>query len=414
MKTKLLFLMLALSMTACSTIQAQSNLPRSKEATFRETYNVSQVAIIAKGIGNDVSEAEKDAKKAAVYFVLYSGGNVGPVLRDAKEKKAFEAQQEEFFKQENVEKYVPFMGNDIISRIKQGDGTIKVEKLIRVEKQQLINDLASKGILTTRDEAEKAAGRPVIMVLPTVAKGEDPLQAVSDDANLRQAASVIESFLTARLYDVEVPEQKDFLKELKDMKLQLGGAEEDLSYKLAMSIGSDVYINYSVDIQNMAANTNKAMVTCRAYETTTAKLLGTETGYSPARPNVPDGALIEEAMNSAIEKVLANIDAYLKKDLSRGQQYKIIFTIKGSFSDADKLGDAVDDALKEITNERKEITSTGKTIDFTVWQNKYDGTRSFFRDLETKLKENEDFQSQKAKLKRIQNNRKLLLLSIEK
>jgi len=43
----------------------------------------------------------------------------------------------------------------------------------------------------------------------------------------------------------------------------------------------------------------KAVVAARAYETTTARLLGTETGYS-GEYAVPEEAVVEEAIKGAI------------------------------------------------------------------------------------------------------------------
>jgi hypothetical protein len=71
------------------------------------------------------------------------------------------------------------------------------------------------------------------------------------------------------------------LDELIKSHLLIKGQEEDEAYGLALTIGSDVYITYTINIsENYVAgqHLNKAIVGVRAFETTTARLLGTETG----------------------------------------------------------------------------------------------------------------------------------------
>jgi hypothetical protein len=70
--------------------------------------------------------------------------------------------------------------------------------------------------------------------------------------------------------------------------------------------------------------------------------LGTETGYSPERVGVPDAALIEEAMNFAIDRVLSRINAYWKDDISTGSSIQGDFpNHRASFEDPDELTDAL-------------------------------------------------------------------------
>ena len=69
------------------TVSAQGNLPISREATFIEANGPSEVLLRAKGIGGvkgfwgfneeeSLKKAEMDARKAAVYFVLYGGAGL--------------------------------------------------------------------------------------------------------------------------------------------------------------------------------------------------------------------------------------------------------------------------------------------------------------------------------------------------
>ncbi|MCL4509755.1 MAG: DUF6175 family protein [Bacteroidetes bacterium] len=387
----------------------QGNLPVSRQATFIETYSPTEIALKATGIGPNVDAAEQDAKKAAVYFVLYD--MTDPVLQTQREKSSFEEIQQTFFDSKNIEQYITFFGNEVIARVKTKDG-VKVDKLVRINKEKLTQDLASQGIIASRERLSASIGNPFIMVLPEAPKGTSPIDLLQKDPNVKKGAEVIESFLTARKYDVQVPEQMQNISELSSAQAGLKGVEDDIAYQLALSIGADVYITYNVQVEQGTYG-KKGVVGCRAYETTTARLLGTETGYSPERPNVSDAAVIEEAMNDAVDKVLSRISAYWKDDIARGQQYKLIFKITGKFEDPYVISDAVDEVLKGLTNQRKQIAVTEKTVDYIVWQKNVENTSRFFRELSKAFDSNKDLKDAGAKLKRINLNRKLMLMSIE-
>jgi hypothetical protein len=229
---------------------------------------------------------------------------------------------------------------------------------------------------------------------------------------LKKGAEVIESYLTSRKYEVQVPEQAENLNELASAQAGTKGVEEDVSYMLALSIGSDVYITYNVTIESGGMGSKRAVVGCRAYETTTARLLGTETGYSRNLVNAPDAAVVEEAMKDAIDKVLARINAYWKEDLKNGQQYKVLFKITGKFEDAYVISDAIDETLKGLTTKRKQNVVTEKTVDYIIWQNKFENTSKFFRELTKKLEQNNEFKDTGAKLKRLNVNRKMIMIEV--
>jgi hypothetical protein len=402
----LLFLLILFN-ASCTALLAQ--LPTSREATFVETYSAAEVSIKAKGIGNEVTDAESDAQKSAIYFVLFGGTD--PLLQNTDEIAQFEKVKADIFDTRNLNKYIAFMGTEILSRVRIGDG-VKVEKFIRVNKERLTQDLVAKGVIASRADLKEASGNPIVMVLPEVAKGYSPIQILQTDPNAKKAAEVIESYLTARKYDVEVPEQKQNLNELAEAQAGLKGVEQDMAYQLALSVGADVYITFTVQIEKGSFG-NKAAVGCRAYETTTARLLGTETGYSPERPSTSTAALIEEAMNGAVDKTLSRINAYWKEDINRGVQYKLIFKLKGDYKESFAISDAVEETLTKFASKSKPGAVGDRTFDYVVWHKEHDTSTKLFRALSKELDATPTFRKNNAKLKRISVNRKLLLLSID-
>lgn len=407
-KTILSLLILSLALPIA---YAQKNLPVSKEATFIESYSPTEVTIRASGIGKDNKEAELDGRRSAVYFVLI--GATDPILQTPEEKKAFEAIQDEIFDAKNISKYISFESTEYESRVRLADKRIKITKVYRVNKKLLTDDLIARNVIKPKEEITEAIGLPFIMVVPEAPKGVSPIDLLRSDRLLKKGAEVIESYLTARKYDVQVPEQMETLSELAQAQAGLKGIEEDYAYQLALAIGSDVYITYNVKVEERNIGTTrvrKAVVAARAYETTTARLLGTETGYSREYP-APEEAVVEEAMNDAIDKVLSRIMAYWKDDISRGLQFKLLFRITGNFDEDthDEVLMATESALKKLCNRSKQNVVTDQTMDYIVWVDpkKYNSPLALYRDIRKEIEA-----SVPVKVKRINANRKLLILEI--
>ena len=390
----------------------KSNLPVSKEASLFEVYSSSEWTIKATGIGKKNKDAEADARKAALYFVLFGGTD--PILRTEEDRRKFEPIQEQMFEPSNVAKYISWEARGYLDRRRTSDKKVKLTKLIRINVKMLKEDLAAKGIIKLARDLAQEVGLPMIMVIPEVPKGENPIEHLSSDPMAKHAARVIESYLTARQYEVVVPEQMEALQALSEAQESLKGFEEDYSYQLALSIGSDVYITYSTDIKTRtigSSTVRKAIVSVRAYETTTARLLGTETGYSVERPS-PEEAVLEEAINDAVDKVLSRINAYWNEDLKRGVQYKLIVRIGEDF-DEDEVEDisfAISDLIDRFCNYSKENVVTESTLDYLVWakMDKFEKSSKLYRAMRKAFPQ--EFED--GKLRRININRKLILLKV--
>jgi hypothetical protein len=405
------FLCLVFIVLFSTVSNSQKNLPISREATFLESYSPTEVTIRASGIGKNNAQAELDGRRSAVYFVLI--GSTDPILQTNEERKAFEKIQDEIFDENNIKRYISFETTEYEQRVKLSDGRVKITKVYRVNKKLLTDDLIARNVIKPKEEITEAIGLPFIMVVPEAPKGVSPVDLLRSDRLLKKGAEVIESYLTARKYDVQVPEQMETLSELAQAQAGLKGVEEDYAYQLALAIGSDVYITYNVKVEKRYVGSTeyrKAVVAARAYETTTARLLGTETGYS-GEYAVPEEAVVEEAMNDAIDKVLSRIMAYWKEDLTRGLQFKLIFRITGNFDEEthDEILLATEQVLKKVCNRTKQNVVTDQTLDYIVWVNpqKYNSPLALFRDIRSGIESQVP-----VKVRRISANRKMLILEI--
>ena len=404
-----------------------SQSPTAKQAFLVETVSSSEVLIEATGIYNGVGKRDRhkkkdtkknglgraleDAKRTAIYFLLFSGTD--PLLKDQEDQNNFQTHASYFYNIKNISNYVTYEDSKLIKKININGGKgLKIVKRYKINKEILRNDLEIKNVIKAKSDLISQLGNPVILVLPSVKKGESPINILLKNSTYRHAASVIESYLTSRQYDVVVPEQMEALETLNTAQLELGDREDDYSYQLALSVGSDIYIEFSGVEEKAGYGTNKYAANVRAYETTTSRLLGTETGYSQARK----GELmlcVEEAMNDAVDKVLARITSYWNEDLSQGVQYKLVLNMASDFDEEqiEEIQFVLIDVIENMTNKSKENILTSQTMDYNIWcdPREYNKSSKVYRNLKESFK-NEDIE---GTISKININRKMILLKVD-
>ena len=406
---------------------AQGNLPSSRQATFVEAVTANEVLIKAKGVGGasgffgfkeeeSVKLAETDARRSAVYFVLYGGAGLDGLVKSDEEKRKFAPLEQEFFAESNVQKFIAWEANNFDSRVKLAGGEkIRVEKQFRINRAAMMQYLVDRRVIEKLEDLTEELGLPTLMALPEVKSGMNPMEELRSNAILKQGASVIESYLTQKKYNVIAPEQAAQIYEQQKAQLSIKGHEEDLSYMIALSVGSDIYVSYTITVDTRkvgSSDVRKASVSVRAYETTTARLLGVETGYSEESA-APAAALVEAAVTNALNNVISRINSYWQEDLKNGVQYKIIFSITGEFDEDTRydIADAAAKTLKKIAGRTKENVVSDNTIDYLAWIQDKDlqSPSSLFRELRREFGNN----FSQGKLKQITLNRKLIVVGVE-
>ncbi|HAP35569.1 MAG TPA: hypothetical protein DCQ28_06345, partial [Bacteroidetes bacterium] len=187
---------------------SQGNLPDSRQATFIEAVTADEVLIKSKGIGGksglfgfkeeeSVKLAEIDARKAAVYLVVYGGAGLDGLVRSDEEKRKFAPVEQELFATDNVQKFVAWEANSFESRVKLAGGEkIRVEKQFRINRAAVMNYLVDRRVIAKLEDVTDEIGLPTLMALPEVKSGQNPLDELRSNAVLKQGASVIESYLT--------------------------------------------------------------------------------------------------------------------------------------------------------------------------------------------------------------------------
>ncbi len=396
------------------------NLPVSRQARLKESVSANEVDLYAVGIAGGSKKYRQtaaliDARKSAVYYVLYAGSD--PILRSESEKLKFKQYEQGFFEFANIQKFISYENPEFTDRVAIDKKTrLKVEKVIRVNVGRLKEDLSLLGVIETTRAIVDDIGWPNIMVIPEAPSGGDPLKMLADNPAVAQAAASIESYLTSRRYDAIVPQQNAMLGDMVSQMAKLEGIADDPQYKLALTLGSDVYITYKIDVttrQLGGTTVAKATTAVRAFETATARLLGTETGYSQERPE-PPAVVVEEAVKDAIDKVLNRIDGYWKDDRTRGLQYRLVVKVVGDFDQQTRndFTNRIADYLDNNCAQTKENVLSASTLDFLVWakRDQFDKSRKLADALATSF--NNAFKG--GELFQVTVNRKLILLELKK
>ena len=201
--------------------------------------------------------------------------------------------------------------------------------------------------------------RPVLMVLPAKNASENFAKAAMEGIN---------EYLTEKGYEVRSLEGSEDLSNLIQMQGDISGNGDDLSYVAGLALGADVYIKFSGAIKN-------GMITSEisAYETSTARLLGTKTSsvqdHGSAKEN--QRYLIHSAAQKAMPALERTIHSYWSDDLKKGVQYKVVMRIGDRFNGT-TLEDLQDQGISALRNHFKSVkvnAMTEKTIDLVVYTN---------------------------------------------
>lgn len=419
-------LLLIVSCQSSQTIDPNSlrnsrDIPLSRRGSILEVVSPSEIMVEAYGEyygqGSSMRDQRKDvdkqgsdaalldARRTAIYLLLFAGSD--PLLSTERERLLFDQHSMYFYAPENLRRYITYEETLFASRLLFEEGTaIRVSKRFTIHKDRLIADLTERNIIAGKTVLLETVGNPILMVLPDAISGQSPISVLTEDMVARQSATVIQSYLTSKGYEVVVPEQSAEISQLITAQ-----QATDYAYQLALSIGSDIYLTFSGYTEAGGYGTKRYVASLSAFETTTGRLLGSETGYSKERTG-DDMVSVEEALNAAIDKVITRIMNYWKTDMLQGIQYKVILALPEQLDayDSEMLQMSFLQAISDISLSSRELIITDQTIDCLIWvdPNEYDRALSVY----LALQEAFNRYGTGATLTRSSLNRKLLQLAI--
>ncbi len=222
---------------------------------------------------------------------------------------------------------------------------------------------------TARVSSYTEASRPILMALPAnSSKGSSPASVVASNPFARAAMEGINEYLTERGYEVRSLDGSEDLSNLIQMQGDISDNGDDMSYVAGLALGADVYIKFSGSIRN-----HMVTVELSAYETSTARLLGSKTGTVQDHGSSSDNQryLVHSAAKKALPALEKTIQSYWNEDLKKGTQYKVVMRIGSQFSGS-SLEDLQDQSVSSLRKAFKSVkvnSMTEKTIDLIVYAN---------------------------------------------
>ena len=426
MKHKTSFIIIFFLLSAKQTVFSQYPLSREVKVVEQVSFNEIMVESVGiyKGIGKNDRKIKKDVKKqglekaildskrASVYFLLFNSNN--SILQTDFEQSKFKEFSMFFFDINKIDEFISFEEKKLKKRISIDNGKgLKIVKRFIINTNVLKSELISKNIISEIEEVISKIGNPFLMVIPRKKEGEYNIDQSSSNELASHATAVIQNFLISNNYEVTVPDQSKVLGDIN--YIQSDVKFEDMAYQLALSIGSDIYIDFEGSLEDAGYNTKRYSINLRAYETTTARLLGSDTGYSQGRFS-DHKVSVEEAVNDAISKILSKISLHWKKDLNNGIQYKLVISFADSKFEEKQIENmqfALMDIIDLVSVKSKENIITKKKLDYILWcdPDSYDRSTKVYRSIKSKFIKQYDTEFAEVNKKSI--NRKFISLKID-
>lgn len=265
------------------------------------------------------------------------------------------------------------------------------------------------GVTMSYEASSAMENAPTIMVMPAKSgKGLSELAVVNSNPLSKSMMEAINSYLTQKHYEVRSLEGQSQLDDVIKMQNDIANTDDDLSYLASLALGADIYIKYSG-----SANTDNVTIEVSAYETSTARLLGSQTAEVKNNGHV-DQANLRANVQSAARKAMPGLEkkilAYWEDDLKKGAQYKVVMNLKGEYSDSqiEDLHDFVVKNLRQAFNSVTVNVLTGKTIDLVVYADpgKFVDSQDVYSQIRQQLKA-------MAESRKINVTKKLILMDLQ-
>ncbi len=284
--------------------------PFSRQVIFVESTGTGTSVVRATGKGCTVEQATLDAKRAAIWYLVYSGDK--PIVKTAAERQKAKPVVDQMLM--NPDLYIRYQ-SDVKDKRYEGPYVL-LTYIFQVDVGAITQKLVEAGVIASVEEVAEEVGLPTIAVIPER----------YDAPGIRTAVTVFQEYLQDRDFEVFVAEQNTAVDEIVKKVMRLEG-NVDPHYALALQLGSDVYVKVNVNIgkeYRFGRTFKKASVSVTAFETATGKQIGATTGYSPSRDIPGVDALVQEAANDAADKITSQIKKSWIKQAKKGKPFKVV------------------------------------------------------------------------------------------
>lgn len=333
------------------------NGPVSRICRYEGASRGESVLLQCQGIGSNHTSAVIDAKKAASWYVA------SRVLKSAQDRERFGSVERSFYS-----RYNSFL-NDVrpdkeIRLDDEGRAVVRVR--LQVNRNEVMKFLKDFGVIENATPDVKVGKPSIGVAIRWKVKTKDPAW----NELARNAAS---EFLTERGYnavDTSTGVKKMNALELRVVKSQNLPMDEE--YRASLMMGADIMIEVTVWNQSKG-NTTKGAAAVKAYETTTKRLIGSSSAFGEEFPldNQREFQTMKQAIQSAVERVLDQVNGYWQRDAVVGNRYYVI--IAGNLNTSPDLADTLSVNLKKMKGvaEFNRVTATSSRL-IVQFQSKFD------------------------------------------
>ena len=244
---------------------------------------------------------------------------------------------------------------EMLNKSKGPDGLWVVKIKAVVTKEMVLTDLEALGILMSQLD------NPKIVVFYA------PKGVAYDERYTEQGINGINKYLTTNRYDVyDLDQLNAMIEDDISMKQVALGEEVDMAEMLAKKLKADIYITVALLLEDIGNGKKKAKATAKVFNASTAKLLGTENGYSDEiyGNNTAFDANIDQATKKLMPLMMNQVKGFWKLQMDKGRQFELMFSGLPKGMPA-KM--ALAKAIKATVKEAKKVSDT----QWTVW---YQGT----------------------------------------
>lgn len=358
--------------------------PVSHQASFIEASNNKEVLVRATGQGNSVTDAVTDAKKSAIWFVLFAGET--PLITDDNAKKLFESKQAEFWNYSDTTlRHV----SGIKAKRQQGD-TLFVDVVIKVDRSELQNYLVKNKIIEDTVALNNQFDYPSISI-----QSNSPILSESIASGLQQSGFNL----------VSAASDKKQIAAINQMSELEGIADPE--FNIALAMGADVVIkSHSTVSENSVygVTTRKANVALSAYDSVTQQILASATGYSADRKD-SSAVVVKEAANDAVLKLRSGLEAAWAKQNNQGKIFKIVLMSDNVLNETNDL--AFFSAIKSVKQVKiKRLMAGSQMVSYWLWSKDYQQAFDLYRDIKSSF-------HGAGRLNKSLENGRLLMLKLE-
>src|SRR5690554_758493 len=206
---------------------------------------------------------------------------------------------------------------------------------------------------------------PSILVLPNSSgNGVKEIEVIQNNPLTRAAMDAVNSYLAENDFEILYYEGQQEVENVIQMESEIAGQEEDLAYLVGLSVSSDVYIKFAGSF-----SIDQSIVELSAYETATARLLGSATGAHEYKRNVSRESAIQSATQKALPKLVKQIKKYWNRERWQGVRYRVVISFAGDQSEEEleDLQEEIRNLMKKEFKQVKMNAVTDKTMDALIF-----------------------------------------------